>query len=130
MEESLGNGGLLTKASLYAVTTKPGRHLGRRVPQEETVSLPRQRKYLTKITTRSLNNNNPDPEGQHSPSCIAGSSGWGRNGWGSSYYDESCSGCRHDRSAGSFGSNNKAKGVFKLLAVVGGVKLAKKSLWD
>ncbi|WAR13252.1 hypothetical protein MAR_027432 [Mya arenaria] len=78
----------------------------------------------------SKGGNNPDPEGQHNPFCIAGSGGWGRNGWGSSYYDESCSWCRHDRSAGSFGNNNKAKGVFKLQAVVDGVKLAKKSLWD
>ncbi|KAH3773227.1 hypothetical protein DPMN_174585 [Dreissena polymorpha] len=58
--------------------------------------------------------------------CIASSSGWGRNGWNSSYYQANCSGCNHARAAAPWGGSSE-NGVLKLLGVVGVVHGAKTS---
>ncbi|KAL4235242.1 hypothetical protein ACF0H5_006880 [Mactra antiquata] len=77
------------------------------------------------------NGNNKDPEGQHNPSCISGNSGWGSKGPMSGYYDESCSGCRHERSATTWGTTPSGGNTVATLAkLVGGAYIARKSLWD
>lgn len=75
---------------------------------------------------------NKDPEGEHNSSCIAGSGGWGKSGLMSGYYDEKCSGCRHDRAKTPWGSTPSGGGnpVAKMLTLFGAGYVAKKSLWD
>jgi hypothetical protein len=74
---------------------------------------------------------NKDPEGTHNASCIAGSGSWGNSGLMKNYYDESCSGCRHDRSKSSWGSpQSGGNPALKIASLFGIGVLAKKSLWD
>ncbi|KAL4231070.1 hypothetical protein ACF0H5_008653 [Mactra antiquata] len=81
-------------------------------------------------TSWSNNEDNIEPEGTHSSSCIAGTSGWGNSGLMTSFYDEKCSGCRHERSSCSW--TNKKSGAnpaWKFCALFGIGVTAKKSLW-
>lgn len=82
-------------------------------------------------STWGNNGNNPDPEGTHNNSCIAGTSGWGNSGFMTPYYDEKCPGCRHDRSKSSW-TNRKSGGnpTLQFCALFGVGAVAKKSLWD
>ena len=77
------------------------------------------------------NTDNKDPEGQHNASCIAGNGSWGNGGLMRNYYDESCSGCRHDRAKSSWGSQSSGGNpALKIVSLFGIGVMAKKSLWD
>lgn len=75
--------------------------------------------------------NNKDPEGQHNSTCIAGTGSWGHSGLMKKYYDENCSGCRHERAASTWSSRPSGENpALKLVALFGIGYIAKKSLWD